>query len=384
MTSAFLAHTAIGELVAPSGLSSSGLTRRELAVGVRAGALVRIRSGWYLSREVWEQLTAADRQLLTVFAAHRSAFEAPVFSHRSAATLHGLPVWSQWLHAAGDQAAGSHGARSAGSRRPSASASEPDPSVAHTTVSPPGRVSSNRAVVRHSSELPDTGVEAWNELGGQGLSRPLRLTTADRTLADLAATAPFTVTLACADHHLREIARVGRHIDVATVAEWRAGMLDRSALRRSRPGSLALFAVALLADPRSDSPLETLSRLRFAQLGVDVELQVPVRGRDGRSPLFLDFELSGRGFWGEADGKQKYVGAETRRGRSADEVVYAEKRRAEWIAGSTGLKPIRWGAPEVFSLAGFASHLEAHGVQVPGTPSLRWGSRVARFLRGLP
>ncbi|GAA2827483.1 hypothetical protein FB468_2665 [Leucobacter komagatae] len=382
MTSAFPAHPAIGELVASSGLYSSGLTRRELAVAVRAGALVRVRYGWYVSREVWEQLPAADRHLLTVLAANRSALEAPTFSHRSAATLHGLPVWSPWLHAAG-----SHGARSAGSagsRRQRASASGPDPSIAHTTVSPPGRVSSSRALVRHSSALPDADVEAWDELGRQELSRPLRLTTADRTLADLAATAPFTVALACADHYLREIARVGRQIDVATVAEWRDAMLHRSALKRGRPGSLALFAVALLADPRADSPLETLSRLRFAQLGVDVELQVPVHGRDGRSSFFLDFELSGRGFWGEADGKQKYVGAETRRGRSADEVVYAEKRRAEWIAGSTGLKPIRWGASEVLTLAGFSSHLEAHGVQVPGTPSLRWGPGVAGFLRGLP
>lgn len=126
-----------------------------------------------------------------------------------------------------------------------------------------------------------------------------------------------------------------------------------------------------------------MSRFRFQQLGIAVTLQVPVAAR-GRGSHYLDFVLDGLGFWGEADGRSKYLEPGLRGGRSAEEVVYEEKRRSDWIAGSTGLRVIRWGVAEVSSLRRFASHLQAHGVTLPAGPSIRWGHTVREFLRELP
>lgn len=339
-------------------LRRAGSSERVIAAAARSTALVRLRQGWYVRKEFWEQASPEVRHRSAILAAQFSAARPPVFSHRSAAVLHELPALSQWLHAAG---------------RTTRQADQ-DLRRVHVTLPQGSPTPSSLAILRHRSELSDADVESHDGL---------RRTTPDRTLADLARSETFAVALACADAHLRATTRVRQLIDEETLLSWREDMFSRAARLRGRPGSRAVYALGGFADPRADSPLESISRLRFAQLGIDVELQVAVRG-SRRATAYLDFVLRAHGVWGEADGKQKYVDAGMRGGRSAEEVVYAEKRRADWIAGTTGLRPVRWGPAEVLSRERFEAHLVDHGVPVPGEPSARWGQRLREFLRELP
>lgn len=339
-------------------LRRAGSSERVIAAAARSTALVRLRHGWYVRKEFWEEATPEVRHRSAILAAQLSAARPHVFSHRSAAVLHELPALSQWLHAAGrTPRPGTHDLRKV-----------------HVTLPQGSRSPSSLAIQRHRSELSDAEIETHDGL---------RRTTADRTLADLARSEPFAVALACADAHLRATTRVRQLVDEETLHSWREHMLSRAAGLRGRPGSRAIYALGRLADPRADSPLESLSRLRFAQLGINVELQVAVRG-SRRATAYLDFVLRSHGVWGEADGKQKYVDAGMRGGRSAEEIVYAEKRRADWIAGTTGLRLVRWGPSEVLSRERFAAHLVDHGVPVPGEPSAHLGRRLREFLRELP
>ena len=140
--------------------------------------------------------------------------------------------------------------------------------------------------------------------------------------------------------------------------------------------------LAQLADARAESPLETASRLRFQQLGIAVELQVPVPAPDG-GLYFVDFLLPELGVWGECDGKSKYVGPDTG-GHATAETLYAEKRRHDWITGTMNLRGIRWGVREVLTLDRFARHLSAHGIAVPGLPSHEFDAETRSFLARVP
>ncbi|KAM9863491.1 type IV toxin-antitoxin system AbiEi family antitoxin domain-containing protein [Leucobacter sp. BZR 635] len=337
-------------------LRRCGLSERDITQSLRSGALVRLRQGWYARGSFWNDARPETRHLAAILAAQRAAASPPVFSHLSAAVLLDLPVLSAWLWA-------THGA-----------AARPDDRTVHVTLPLGSRASSGKTLIRHRGTLSPTDV----------LSRAgLQHTGPERTLNDLARSVPFEVALSAGDAHLRAAARFGRHANPQAVSAWRQGMHARATRHRNRPGNRSVRALATLAHPLADSPLESVSRLRFAQLGIGVTMQVPVAAR-GRGSLYLDFLLDGLGIWGEADGKHKYVDAKLRGGRSPEEVLYAEKQRTEWIAGTTGLRVVRWGVAEVTTLERFAAHLRAHRVPFPGSPSAAWVPPVREFLRNLP
>lgn len=76
----------------------------------------------------------------------------------------------------------------------------------------------------------------------------------------------------------------------------------------------------------------------------------------------VDFEIMGCGVFGEVDGRVKYTEATMTRGRSAEEVFFEEKRREDWIRGTTSQRLIRWGAAELRSLEIFAQFLRGAGL----------------------
>ncbi|GAA1326162.1 hypothetical protein ACFSWE_16050 [Leucobacter albus] len=342
-------------LVSTDELRHSGMTDSCIAAAIASGAFVRLRRGWHVPSAFWGDARPEVRHLAAVLAAHRGAVHPPVFSHLSAAALHSMPAWSNWL------------------RVHDAAARAPDPLAVHTTLSRLAGASSNRRTIRHRATLPLEDTESQFEL---------LTTTPDRTLADLARTQPFAVALASADARLRSLTRIERQVDTAALTEWRERMAQRAHALGGVAGSRAIRALAELANPLADSPLESLSRMRFLQLGIEVRLQVRVPGPGSRS-FYLDFELPGLGFWGEADGRYKYSDERAGSARSAADVLYAEKRRADWIAGTTGLRLIRWGAREASSLTRFASHLRAHGVPIPASQPARWSKETMQLLRRL-
>ena len=329
-----------------------GASARDIAASVSEGRLHRLLPGWYAPAPFWTEADAPTRQLTLLSALRRSPRPPPIFSHLSAATLHELPVWSGWL-----------GWESA-----------PDPGLAHVLVRPGARGNAAAAVMRHRSSRDPADVTQL---------RGFSCTTPDRTLLDLARTVPFPVALAAADAVLAQSVRRGSELDLAAWQEWRARLLERARGLTGSRGVRAVRALAHLAHPLADSPLESVSRLRLLQLGIDVELQFPVASESGGT-YRVDFRFAGLEVFGECDGSVKYREPEFLRGRSLDAVIESERRRYNWICGVTGMRGVRWGAREARTANGLAGHLRACHVPFPGRATRRFGPEVADFLDRLP
>jgi len=301
------------------------------AVGLRStktGEAVRVHHGWYVSAETWGRLSREDQHLALILAVSHCAKVPPIFSHVSAAVLLGLPVVSAL------------------------------PAPVHITTGARGAGNRSQNVVRHPTPIDDDDLV---QIEG------LTCTSPDRTIFDLCRTARPQTALSCADGHLRDSFRVHRSVDKSSLDEWRASMAARAGRARSVYGVRSVPRVLELADPRKDSPLESISHWRLHRLGYEVALQVPVPGPDGGT-YYVDFELLGLDVFGECDGKFKYTGDALSKRRSAEEQVYAEKRRDDWVQGSSGKRVIHWGFTDVATPQRFADRLGAFRVPVPRPP----------------
>lgn len=278
-------------VVLASEAEAVGVNGRALGAAVRAGLLVRLRSGAYQRRHEIAGATPEARHLQVVRAAARQLRE-PVFSHESAAVVWGLPVVA---HVGGLHVLGPH----AGDGAPHASGRRGD-------------------LTRH----------AWRgarvvETGG------LRVTSALDTVAALASGRDLLRALPAAE------AAVTRGL--VTPEE----IADVAAARSATRGVRTLRSVAALVDGRSESPGESVSRARIHLDGFDQpELQTSVvdrRGVIGR----VDFWWPGARVVGEFDGRVKYRtdGVDDR--RAVEDRVWAEKRREDRIR-ATGARVARW------------------------------------------
>lgn len=153
------------------------------------------------------------------------------------------------------------------------------------------------------------------------------VTTESRTIRDLA-TARLADGLAAADAALRG-ERVTRE-DLASAAE---------AIPRGARGARRAHFIAVHADGRRETPLESLSSLRFTEWSLPVpELQVTISDDRGRFVARVDFLWDGT-VVGEADGRMKY--------RSSED-LFAEKRREDALR-ALGFTVVRWGWSDVMS-----------------------------------
>ena len=120
-----------------------------------------------------------------------------------------------------------------------------------------------------------------------------------------------------------------------TELQWVLSGMERwPGVRRARR------AVAFL-DPRSESPGESVSRVRFVYEGLPVpELQQDIRGPDGEVVARVDFFWRAQRTIGEFDGKVKY-GRLLAPGQSAGDVIYAEKVREDLLR-DLGWQVVRW------------------------------------------
>lgn len=330
------------DLLSTRELFQTGLTERNITSRVRSGELARLRQGAYLHGARWSAASPADRHLTAMIAAQQAATNRHVFSHRSAATLHGLPAWSAWL------------ARIFGSPVRGFA----DPKAVEVTH-PMRHGSQSEFMIHHRGAL-----SAADIVTAIGFS----CTSPERTVIDLARTEPFGIALACTDALLRHMFRLGRQLDTQSWRSWQAQLIDYTLRHRGHRGMSTVRVLAALADPRSDSPLESVSRLRFLQLGIPVELQTPVPAEDNGT-LYLDFTFPGLNIFGECDGRAKYTDEDLLGDQTPTEVLLKEKDRHDWVTGSTKMRGVRWGASHVTSAAVFAKRLRAFGIPVPGFPS---------------
>ncbi|MBK8458852.1 MAG: hypothetical protein IPL43_00400 [Micropruina sp.] len=275
-------------------LIDQGLTHREVRQLVRRGEAQRIRHGGYLLGPAAIPATPDQVHRRLALATWSELAEGAVLSHYSAAVLHGLPLLGEGLDRAWvTRASGGHGRRD---------------SVLHLRRCPLG---------------PDEVTQA------QGV----QVTTPSRTVIDLARTASFEQAVVVADAALR----------IGVTYQDLADGLERA---KGLPGVGQARRVLAFADGRAESPWESISRVRMAQVGLPApQLQCVIRTAGGEFVARGDFGWTAERTIGEFDGKVKYADL-LKPGQTAADVVIREKRREGQIRAQ-GWWPVRWGAAEL-------------------------------------
>jgi hypothetical protein len=238
----------------------AGISRSDLARQVAAGDLVKIRLGVYATAA---EVAAAGSDPARLHALHVAgaigSIGGGVASHRSAATLHGLSLLTK----------------------------PPDGIV--TLTLPPGRRHGSygqASVIRHSAELPAQQV---TELFG------LPVTTAGRTVIDIARTSPFMEGVVVADSAVHKLltSKSDLRAVLASCAGW--------------PGIGRAREVAGFASGLAESVFESCARVVFREHGLPPpQLQVLLSGADGGVIARVDFFWAQYRVAGESDGLLKY------------------------------------------------------------------------------
>lgn len=269
-------------------LIARGRTAQSVGRAVEVGELVRLRPGFYVDGDARE-LDRDERHLLSVLATD-SAMDGPVFSHWSAAMIHGLPDWGLPLR--------------------------------KVSVSRQGHAqrSRNTRLVRHDL----CPLESDEIVSVDGLT----MTSADRTILDIARTCDRVPSVAVADAGLK-----GTLVTTDSLHNALERAAGRAGIKRARS------AIAL-TDPDSESVAETRSRLCFADFGLpEPETQVDILNDDGAFIGRVDFLWREFGVIGECDGLGKYFdgadAVETRRRLAAE-----KDRDARLVA--LGYRMIHW------------------------------------------
>jgi Protein of unknown function (DUF559) len=229
---------------------------------IRAGQLIRMRQGVYATKRAvdWAGADPVRAHVLKVLAAKATVGGSAVASYHSAALLHRLSLLT----------------------------SPPEGTV--TLTLPSGR-KWNRArpadVVFHASELQKNHVTRLHNLP---------VTTAARTVADLARTLPFMDGVVVADSALQQEKTTKQELQ-QILSQGAAGW----------PGVRQARRVIDFADERAESPLESAARVVFAEADPPLdppELQVTIHGAEFAARV--DFLWRASKVIAEADGLVKY------------------------------------------------------------------------------
>ena len=284
------------------------------------GREIRLARGAYVPATELRELNDDDRYRLKVLAVAQTRRHEMVVSHWSAAVLHGLPVARSW------------------------------PTGVHVSI---GRVSggrSRRDVVKHAIPVSDDEII---EIDG------VLVTSIARTVLDLAVSADRESAVIATDRALL-IDRFGRVPALVTLDQ----LWDSYVARGNFRGSARARAVLEFGETGAESPLESLSRLSMRTIGCPApELQrgfTDYAGAIGN----VDFYWERFRLVGEADGAIKYLDPRMRGGKSAAEVVVAEKRREDRIR-AIGEGVTRWPWEIGVRPHALRTHLQRAGLPIP-------------------
>lgn len=281
-----------------------GWTPKELRSALTDGQLERVRRGRYT---LVAERTAVEDHILRTVAAWQGRSPDHVVSHTSAAVFHGLPVRQAAL------------------------------TEIHLTRWSNVHGKLTFGVRLHRAQVPDDQVVTLHGV---------RVTSLERTIADLARWEPYEWGVAAADAALRAEA------DPLAMAEFADG-------GRRKKNNGRLRQVLAFADARAESAAESMSRVSMARANLPTpELQFEVHFPDrGGWVATSDFGWPEHGVVGEMDGKQKYT-ADPRRGRSAADVVMDEKERDTLII-ECGYTPAHWGWKLATNHVALGNHLRS-------------------------
>ncbi len=275
---------------------AEGHTRAELRTGLRTGRWERPRQGVLVPADGAGPETQHRRRIL---AAHYDLGPKTYFSHFSAALLHGLPLLAK----------------------------RHDETTVVRTGGGHGSINPTLHARRASLDGSDIAVVYG-----------LPVTSLTRTVTDLVRLLPFPEAVMVAD--------------VALARGLERGEL--LALTASGRGCRLAGRALTFADPRAESPGESLSRVRIAQAGLPPpELQHEF-WRAGTLLGRGDFWWERHGLIGEFDGETKYE-ALLKPGQSPAQAIMAEKRREQELQDA-GYIVVRWAWAELWR-PGFTDRL---------------------------
>ncbi len=316
-------HDELEQVRAHEILSAAELARRGVCPWEETrraeSRLARVRRGGYVATERWSELDEGNRYRALVLSTFDSMLTEPrpIACRHSAAVLHTLPVlgrWPKWVDVLVPSTSGHSGLI----RR-------------HQTADLPAPV-------------PRDGIP---------------VTPVARTVVDLARIGTLADGLVVADAALHSGRCSPAELD-DQVARLPPGARGR------RRAELAIH----LADGRSESPGESLSRARIYQFGLpQPELQVPLADANG---LFGWGDFGWPGLVGEFDGKVKYI---------SQDVLWKEKRREDRIH-RTGERVERWGWHEAWHGEPLRQLLYAAGVRPVAAAVWRRWDPVRQPIRG--
>ena len=286
------------ELVRRAQAVADGWTDAELRDRVRRGDLTRLRRGGYVRPTAVTDATPEVRHRLAVELA-RPGLAAGVVSHVSAAALWNLPL-------VGADLTRVH--------------------LTLPTATRTGRIGPERH--DHTARL---------DLDEIAVVDGIRVTSAARTLVDLARSGAPSTAVVCADAALQRALITSDELATSV------------ARAKGRPGVNRARRTLSTADGRSESPGETLTRLAVRSVA-EFDLQVEITDENGHFVGRADLGVRGAGLLVEFDGRRKYV-VDRRAGESIEDAVLAEKHREDRLrALGYGMVRVVWSdlrAPEV-------------------------------------
>mgnify|MGYP003556956843 FL=1 len=283
-------------------IRSTGCSRADIARAVRERQLCRVRTGVYADAREWDALELESRIIARARAYALVATRAPVFSHVTAAAIHGLP-----LHRVDEHL---------------------------DVLSDDPRAGANPGVSRRRTGPGDPDVV---EVSG------LLCTSLDWTVGEVARWCSQETATVALDGALR-LLQPGdpmRKYSEDHAATDRGRWLEIASMRSHR--FRAARRAIEFADGRADRPGESVSRLYLQQLGFrPPRLQVRVPAPSG-ADYFVDFAFDDATAFGEFDGEGKYLLRSIYGDRAAERVVVEEKWREDWIRATTNRRFGRWG-----------------------------------------
>lgn len=190
------------------------------------------------------------------------------------------------------------------------------------------------------------------DVGGYATTRPAR------TVLDLARERGVPAGVVAADHALRDglVSRDELLAEFERCANW--------------PGRKAARITLAMADPRAESPLESLSRVRIAAAGLPAPIpQAWIYDHEDQFIGRADFYWDEFGVAGESDGDIKLdLGAAA--------VLAGRSRHVD--LGDTGMIVVRWGWSEALNFDATARRIarELRRGPRPGSPDRHWTYRL--------
>jgi very-short-patch-repair endonuclease len=308
-------------VVAAAQLLASGMTPRQCRVAVKRGLLFRPVRGIYVDPLAWRSASDPVRHAMRLLAAQLVAPDAVGVDLTAAIT------WQLPVRAIPDQALVARGPRA-------------------------GRLSGVRVQRAPVPERDRATVDG------------LVVTTIPVTCAAIAAGEDLPNALITLDAALRRGARAG---DLLAAVERLPFASQRARAERA----------IRLADPWSESWLESLSRGQVIEGGMPVPLCNVTLIADGNEAR-VDLLYAEHCVVGEADGKGKYEKHD-----DLAEAYWSEKRRHEWLE-DLGFGVARWGTREVAGDAAVMLHRLQRALRRRSGVAGSWPTGVRAELRALP